>query len=69
MEVGCEPPRKFSNSKRSGSWWADFSRVRWDGASWKRCSRTTIMSGNENLRELGRKFLWEGAQEIVFREA
>ena len=29
----------------------------------------TVVEGNENLRELGRKFLWEGAQEIVFREA
>jgi hypothetical protein len=28
----------------------------------------TIVEGGENLRELGRKFLWEGAQEIVFRE-
>ncbi len=28
----------------------------------------TIVSGNENLRPLGTKFLWEGAQEIVFRE-
>src|SRR5437899_2347556 len=28
----------------------------------------TIVSGNENLRALGKKFLWEGAQEIVFRE-
>jgi hypothetical protein len=28
----------------------------------------TIVEGNENLRELGRKVLWEGAQEIVFRE-
>src|SRR5262245_20909331 len=28
----------------------------------------TIVQGNENLRELGRKFLWEGAQPIVFRE-
>jgi hypothetical protein len=29
----------------------------------------TIVEGNENLRELGRKVLWEGAQEIVFRES
>jgi hypothetical protein len=29
----------------------------------------TIVEGNENLRALGRKVLWEGAQEIVFREA
>jgi hypothetical protein len=28
----------------------------------------TVVEGNENLRELGRRFLWEGAQPIVFRE-
>ncbi len=28
----------------------------------------TIVEGNESLRELGRKFLWEGAQPIVFKE-
>ena len=28
----------------------------------------TIVEGNENLRTLGRRFLWEGAQEIVFAE-
>jgi hypothetical protein len=28
----------------------------------------TIVEGTENLRDLGRKMLWEGAQEIVFRE-
>ncbi|CAN5235262.1 DUF3830 family protein [soil metagenome] len=28
----------------------------------------TVVEGNENLRELGRRMLWEGAQEIVFRE-
>ena len=28
----------------------------------------TIVEGNENLRALGKKFLWEGAQEIVFAE-
>jgi Protein of unknown function (DUF3830) len=28
----------------------------------------TIVEGNENLRPLGMKCLWEGAQEISFRE-
>ncbi len=28
----------------------------------------TIMSGNEQLRELGRLVLWEGAQDIVFKK-
>ena len=28
----------------------------------------TIIEGNENLAALGEKFLWEGAQEISFRE-
>jgi hypothetical protein len=28
----------------------------------------TIVQGGKNLRPLGTKFLWEGAQEIVFRE-
>jgi len=29
----------------------------------------TIVEGAENLRPLGVKFLWEGAQEITFRDA
>ena len=28
----------------------------------------TIVEGGENLRPLGTKFLWEGAQDIAFRE-
>ena len=28
----------------------------------------TIVEGEESLRPLGTKFLWEGAQDIVFRE-
>jgi hypothetical protein len=28
----------------------------------------TVVEGGENLRPLGVKFLWEGGQEIVFRE-
>lgn len=29
----------------------------------------TVVEGGENLRELGRKTLWEGAQPISFRES
>jgi hypothetical protein len=29
----------------------------------------TMTSGQENLRALGKKLLWEGAQEITFRES
>ncbi len=28
----------------------------------------TVVEGGENLRELGRRMLWEGAQPIAFRE-
>jgi hypothetical protein len=29
----------------------------------------TMTSGHENLRELGRRMLWDGAQDITFRES
>ncbi len=29
----------------------------------------TIVEGGENLRELGRLVLWEGAQDVRFEEA
>ena len=29
----------------------------------------TIIAGSENLRQLGERVLWKGAQEIVFEEA
>ena len=28
----------------------------------------TIVSGNDQLRALGRKILWEGAQDIIFEK-
>ncbi len=29
----------------------------------------TVVDGNEHLREIGRRLLWDGAQEIVFSES
>ncbi|MDQ3654231.1 MAG: DUF3830 family protein, partial [Chloroflexota bacterium] len=29
----------------------------------------TIVEGNEQLKEVGRRIVWEGAQDIVFEEA
>jgi hypothetical protein len=29
----------------------------------------TVVEGNENLRSLGERTLWEGAQDIVFERA
>ena len=28
----------------------------------------TVVEGDEHLRELGRRTLWEGAQQVSFRE-
>ena len=44
---------------------AEGYNMRWDLAA---SAYELKLEGNEKLRPLGGKFLWEGAQEIVFRE-